>query len=160
VRWGESADWGVVTADLMPKPFFWGMRVVFSPVCFRQSRVVWKPGMKHIQVDVTNGYNSIDLSECTLRVMMAGGGRWMSLMSGYQDVPMRAKPGQTKRIRIPIWNAGSLSSLQGGSPICCRCIVLDPKGFRPIMHDILVMPESLGEDRAAMPMGPDAVEET
>ena len=41
--WAEDNDWGVVTADLLPKPFFWALRVLFSPVWFPE-RLTWCRG--------------------------------------------------------------------------------------------------------------------
>lgn len=157
VRWGEDADWGVVTADLCPKPEFWALRVLFAPVAFSHDRVLWKKGQKQIRIELWNQYNAIDLCDCTLRTMMGGGGPWMGMMREWRDVPMRCPPGQKRVVTIPIWNPGSLSTLEKGLPICCRCFLLDPKGFRPITHDVLVIPEDASEAVAAMPIGPDAV---
>ena len=141
VRWGEDADWGPVTADLLPKPFFWALRVLFSPVRIRPERVLWRKGEKKLEVELWNQYNSIDLKDCTFRTMMGGGGKWMGGLSDFRDVPVRAKPGQKTKVKIPIWNRASLASLEQGSPICLRCIVIDPRGFRPLTTDLLVIPE-------------------
>jgi hypothetical protein len=156
VRWGEDADWGVVTADLLPKPAFWALRVLFSPVGFPE-RLAWKPGQTELVFEVRNGYNAIDLKDCVLRTQMGGGPPWMGMLRDWQDVPMAGAPGETATLRIPIWNPGSLKTLEAGSPIVCRCSLLDPFGFRPITADILVIPEATGEAEAAMPIGPDAV---
>ena len=157
VRWGEDSDWGVVTADLCPKPEFWAMRVLFAPVAFSHDRVLWKKGQKSIQIELWNQYNAIDLRDCTLRTMMGGGGQWMGMMREWRDIPMQCPPGRKKSVTIPIWNPGSLSTLEQGLPICCRCFLMDPKGFRPLTHDILVIPEEASEAKAAMPIGPDAI---
>ena len=157
IRWGEDADWGVVTADLLPKPYFWGLRILFSPVWFPE-RVTWRKGMKELRFEVTNQYNAIDLKDCTLRTMMTGGGKWMGQMRSYRDVPVSCPPGKTRSVRIPIWNKQTLASLEQGLPAVCRCVLLDPNGFRPVTHDILMVPEKLGGAAAtAMPIGPDAV---
>ena len=156
VRWGEDADWGVVTADLLPKPAFWALRVLFSPVQFPE-RLPWKPGQTEIVFEARNGYNAIDLKDCTLRTQMGGGPPWMGMLRDWQDVSMAGAPGETATLRIPIWNEGSLKTLQAGSPIVCRCTLLDPQGFRPITADILVVPETAGKTDEAMPIGPDAV---
>jgi hypothetical protein len=79
VRWAEDADWGVVTADLLPKPFFWALRVLFSPVWFPE-RVEWEEGANDLRFKIANHYNAVNLKECTLRTMMAGGGIWMGSM--------------------------------------------------------------------------------
>jgi len=155
VRWGEDADWGVVTADLLPKPAFWALRVLFSPVQFPE-KLSWEEGQKELAFEVTNGYNSIDLSECTLRTMMGGGGEFMGIMGRWRDVPISGAPGEVATVRIPIWNPGSMEALERGAAIVCRCILLDPDGFRPITADILVVPKEKGEVKSAMPIGPDA----
>ena len=159
VRWGEDADWGPVTADLLPKPFFWAMRALFSPVWIMPDRVVWRKGDKSIKLELSNQHNAIDLADCTLRTMMGGGGKWMGMMREYEDIPVRCKPGRNATVRIPIWNRGSLAALQQGSPACCRCVLLDPKGIRPITKDVLIIPEGASQLETAMPMGPDAVEQ-
>ena len=140
VRWGEDNDWGPVTADLLPKPFFWALRVQFSPVMISSDRVTWKKGEKAITLELWNQYNSIDLRDCTFRIMMGGGGKYMGSLREYRDVPIRGKPGRKVKVKVPIWK-GTLASLEQGSPICCRCILLDPQGFRPLTKDIIVMPE-------------------
>jgi len=156
VRWGEDADWGVVTADLLPKPAFWAMRVLFSPVAFPE-RLAWKPGETDLVFEARNGHNAVDLKDCTLRTQMGGGPPWMGMLRDWQDVPIAGAPGQLATIRIPIWNPGTLKTLESGAPIVCRCTLLDPHGYRPITADILVIPEKPGEKREAMPIGPDAV---
>ncbi|HEY3417506.1 MAG TPA: glycoside hydrolase family 2 TIM barrel-domain containing protein, partial [Armatimonadota bacterium] len=98
VRWGEDADWGVLTLDLQPKPAFWAMRVLFSPVRLPE-RLTWEPGQTEFTLTVENGYNSIDLSECTLRTQMGGGPPYMGLMRDWQDVPMTGAPGATSVVR-------------------------------------------------------------
>jgi hypothetical protein len=160
VRWAEDADWGVVTADLTPKPQFWALRVLFSPVWFPQT-LVWKKGQTELTFSVQNQYNAIDLSECTLRTQMVASGKWMAMVRQYRDVPVSAAPGETVQVKIPIWNEGSLKALESGKPCLCRCHLLDPQGFRPITADIMVVPEDLAaiseNNPALMPLGPDAV---
>ncbi len=156
VRWGEDADWGVITADLLPKPQFWALRVLFSPVQF-PNRVTWHKGETEIVFQVRNHYNQIDLRDCTLRTMMAGGGRYMAMMRNWKDIPIEGEPGELATIRIPIWNEASLKSLENGNAFPCRCILLDPNGFRPITADILVIPEAVIDKLdETMPVGPDA----
>ena len=157
VYWGEDNDWGVVAADLTPKSFFWGLRALFSPVWFPE-RIVWRKGDKTLRFEAWNQYNAIDLKDCVLRTLMGGGGNWMGSLNNWKDVPVSCPPGEKREISIPIWNSGSMSALEDGNAIVCRCVLLDPKGFRPIMHDIIVMPEKLAAERdAAMPIGPDAI---
>jgi hypothetical protein len=156
VRWGEDADWGVVTADLLPKPAFWALRVLFSPVQFSR-RVIWKKGEKNIKVDLRNLYNQIDLKDCTLRVMMGKGGNYMGQMRMWKDIPVACAPGKKKTITIPLWNQPTREALESGAPIVCRCTVLDPTGFRPLTHDIIVVPEKRAKVDDIMPIGPDAI---
>lgn len=156
VIWGEDNDWGVVTADLLPKPFFWGMRVLFSPVWLPE-RVVVKPGQASITCEIENQFNAIDLKDCTLRTLM-GGGCWVSA-GRWRDVPMSCPPGAKATLEIPIWNQGTRETLDRGTPCALRCYLLDPKGFRFLTHDIVLVPEACvpkKDDRLAI--GPDAVE--
>ncbi len=156
-RWGEDADWGVVTADLLPKPAFWALRVLFSPVQFPR-KAIWRPGDEEITFDLHNGYNAIDLKECTLRTMMSGGGRYMGMMREWRDVHVTCAPGHDVTVHVPIWNESSRKSLADGSAIACRCILLEPNGFRPITWDVIVMPEALSNELdEVLPVGPDAV---
>lgn len=156
-RWGEDADWGVVTADLLPKPFFWALRVLFSPVWFPR-RVTWRPGETDLRFTVRNQYNAIDLKDCTLRVQQNVGGPYMTMLRTFRDVPVQAAPGAEADITIPI-EAGSLKALAEGQFALCRCTLLDPAGFRPITADILIVPDEAGpaELDTTMPVGPDAV---
>jgi hypothetical protein len=52
-----------------------------------------------------------------------------------------------------------VAALEKGAVIVCRCILLDPQGYRPITADVLVVPREIAETRALMPIGPDAVSE-
>lgn len=159
VRWGEDADWGVVTADLLPKPFFWALRVVYSPVWFPR-RLGWRPGQQDLRFRTTNQCNAIDLAHCTLRTMMTGGGQWMGQMRLFRDIPISCPPGETRTVRIPIWHPPALRSLERGIAIVCRCILLDPRGFRYLTHDILVVPQLARRARTSkIPVGPDATDE-
>lgn len=156
VRWGEDADWGVVTAELLPKPAFWAMRAIFSPVAF-PARVAWMPGQEEIVFETVNGYNAVDLSECTLRTMMGGGGRWLGMLREWRDVPVSGRPGERVTVRIPIWNPATRDALEKGSAVVCRCVLLDPRRYRPVTADVLVVPRTAADVKAAMPVGPDAV---
>lgn len=144
-----------MTAALLPKPFFWALRVLFSPVAFPE-RLPWRQGQTDIAFAVHNGYNSIDLAECTLRTMMAGGPPWMSMMRDWRDVPVSGAPGEDALVRIPIWNDDTRNTHDAGSPALCRCILIDPTGFRPLSADIVLVPETRGTPAAPMPIGPDA----
>jgi hypothetical protein len=156
VRWGEDADWGVVTADLLPKPIFWAMRVSFSPIRF-PGNVVWD-GSDNIEIELKNGYNSIDLKDCTLRTTMNKGGKYMTCMREWKDIPVSCKPGETVKVKIPIWHENALAGLKEGVPALCRCSFMDPNGFRPITADIIIIPPEMSDaiDKT-MSIGPDAV---
>jgi hypothetical protein len=156
-RWGEDADWGVLTGDLTPKPAFWVVRELFSPVHF-PARVTWHPGQTALTLAVRNDYNCIDLAACTLRTQMGGGPPWIGCMQPWRDIPIAGAPGSVATVEIPLWNAGSLQALENGNPIACRCTLLDPQGFRVLMTDILVFPEDVAQAsrQEAMPLGPDA----
>jgi len=157
VRWGEDADWGVVTADLLPKPFFWALRVLFSPVWF-PARVNWEPGDTELRFTVENQYNAIDLEDCTLRVQQNLDGAYMTMMRKFKDVPMTGAPGESAEVCIPI-EERILDGLEQGRFGVCRCTLLDPSGFRPVTAEIYVVPEtgSGKEVDRTMTIGPDAV---
>ncbi len=155
VRWAEDADWGVVCADLTPKPFFWALRVLFSPVWFPQ-RVFWREGDREISFQVENQYNSINLKDCKFRIQFAGGR--MATARAFKEVVLRCAPGRRCKVKIPVWDKKILNSLKIGQPAVCRCTLIDPKGFRPIAHDILIIPEKEREEKSTvLTIGPDAV---
>ncbi len=156
VRWGEDADWGVVLGDLTPKSNFWAMRVLFSPVRFPE-RITWKPGETELCFTVHNDYNSINLSQCTFRTQMGGGPPYMAMLREFKDVTVECPPANSREVVVPIWSENTKNTLEKGSPAVVRVTVIDPEGFRPIMADILIIPEAdqPGEE-AVIPMGPDA----
>ena len=157
VRWAEDANWGVITADLNPKPQFWAMRVMFSPVWF-PNRLVWDGDEPEIRFTVQNQYNSIDLADCTLRTQLGVGGRYMGQQRQFRDVKVQCAPGEETTVVVPIWKEKVHNALQNGRPALCRCHLLDPEGFRPITADIIVVPEEMAEPGdTPMPIGPDAV---
>ncbi len=156
-RWGEDANWGVITADLLPKPQFWGLRALFSPVWFPE-RAIWKAGDDFISFNIDNQYNSINLGECTFRTQQNAGGSWISMLRQYRDIDVECAPGETVEVCIPIWSEALKKSLNDGGWGLCRVTMLDPAGFCPLTADILVMPEKMHKkEEAAMPIGPDAV---
>jgi len=134
-RWGEDGDWGIVASDLTPKPYFWAMRVIFSPIQF-PARITWKAGDTEFALDVKNGYNSIDLKDCILRTQIGG-----SCLREWQDFRVACQPGQSAIIRIPAWNKGARESLDKGKWTILRLHVIDPSGYRPITADVIVVPE-------------------
>ncbi len=153
VRWAEDADWGVMCADLTPKPFFWVLRVLFSPVWF-PDKINWKNGQDIIEFEIQNQYNTIDLEQCTFRVQMGAGG-WMGCLRQFKDIKLFCKPGNKVKIRIPIWK-DVVESLQKGELAVCRCHLLDPKGFRSVTKDILIIPESVNmPEKIDAPVGPE-----
>lgn len=154
-RWAEDADWGVVTSDLMPKPEFWALRVMYAPIVL-PARLVWSKGQTTLKFSIRNLYNNIDLKDCKFRVMMGGGLPFITFMRHWKDIPILCAPGKTEMVEIPLWNDSTLKALENNSPIVCRCTLLDPKGFRPLTHDILVIPETIDNYSEAMPIGPDA----
>jgi len=165
VRWGEDADWGVLTGDLTPKPSFWAMREMFCPVRF-PDRVVWEPGSKEVTIPIRNEYNAIDFSECTFRHLQTSTA-WGSMCRNFEDIKISCPPGETTMVTIAIENTESLD--KGGTAIC-RFVALEPSGFRTIMADVLVLsPENAAKRKDGanghtcnrpnipMPIGPDAI---
>ena len=157
VRWGEDCDWGVVTADLLPKPFFWIMRVLFSPVWFPE-RLSWTPGDTELSFTVENQYNAIDLAECTLRVQQGVGSAWMTCLRKFEDIAVTCAPGARAEVRIQL-QPNVLKALQDGGFGLCRYTLLDPTGYRAVTAESLVTPAegSAGRGDTAMTIGPDAV---
>ncbi len=156
VRWGEDADWGVITADLLPKPQFWGMRVAFSPVQF-PPRATWEKGTDAFEIEIENQFNGIDLKDCVLRTQQNGGGKWMGMARQFRDIAVACAPGATAKVRVPIWDAGMLNALKGGGFGRCTFHLMRPDGFRVITADTLVFPETVVQIKdGAMTIGPDA----
>ena len=156
VRWGEDANWGVVTANLLPKPQFWALRVLFAPVWF-PDRVNWNKGDEVFRFEITNHYNDINLSECTFRTQQNGGSRWVSMLRHFRDIKIDCAPGETVTVEVPIWRDAMKDALNNGSLGICRITMLDPQGFCPVTADILVLPEALQEKvDEHMTVGPDA----
>ncbi len=157
VRWGEDADWGVITADLLPKPFFWAMRVLFSPVWFPE-RLVWNEGDESVRFTLWNQYNAIDLKECTLRVQQNGGGLYATMMRKFRDIDIACPPGEQTEVTIPLANP-ALKSLRKGSHALVRCTLLAPDGFRTVTAEIVVTPKTVetADTDTTMTIGPDAV---
>ena len=157
MRWGENADWGVVTSDLLPKPTWWALRAGLSPVVF-PSRVLWRKGIKSVSFPLKNNFNAIDFKDCTLRVMQAPGGNWMSQMQAFEDIPLAAKPGESVTVTVPL-TAHVNHMLEEGKFAFLRCWFLDPKGFRTALADIFVLNEKeYAEDVKHVRRGNDGVE--
>jgi hypothetical protein len=156
VRWGEDADWGKVMGDLTPKSAFWALRVIFSPVRL-PSRLTWKPGQTEFRFPVHNDYHSIDLRDCTLRTQMGGGPPYMSMLREFKDIPVQCAPMSSTEMAVPLWSENTKTTLEKGNPATLRVTVIDPDGFRPLMADLMIVPEAEepGEE-AVIPLGPDA----
>jgi hypothetical protein len=73
--------------------------------------------------------------------MLGGAMPGAGILRSWRDVPMACPPGQTAALRVPLWNPKTLEALAAGSPAVCRCVVLDPTGYRPITADVLIVPE-------------------
>ncbi len=157
MRHGEDADWGVVCADLTPKPFFWALRVAYSPVRF-PSRLAWRKGQNDINFDIENQFNRIDLAQCILRVQFQHAGKWMTMMRAFIDVPVACPPGGRTTVHLPLPGDAWREHLDGGKSVLVRCTLLDPRGFRVVVAEILVLSgETVQVGDQLMPVGPDAI---
>jgi hypothetical protein len=157
MRHGEDADWGVVCGDLTTKPFFWAMRVAYSPVRFPR-RLAWQKGQRDINFELENQYNRIDLSQCALRAQFAHAGKWMTMLRQFTDVPVACPPGGRVTVRLALPDAQWLEHLDGGKSIMVRCTLLDPRGFKATTAEILVLSgDAVRAGDQLMPIGPDAV---
>ena len=143
--WAEDADWGVVTRDLTPKPQFWVLRAAYSPITFKERRLQWNEEQASITLTVRNRYSTIDLNQCTLRTQLGATGKFMGIMSDWEDIPAACPPGEDNQITIPLWNEQARKSLAEGKPTLLRLHVIDPHGFRPITHEVLLVPQNLAE---------------
>ena len=151
--WGEDNDWGVVTADLLPKPFFWALRVLFSPVWFPAS-IPWRTGDTSVRFSITNQFNAIDLSDCKLRAMLG----WAKSPStrDWRDLTVSCPPGESCTVEVEIWPQLSFDSLNLGIPTVLRIVLLDPKGFHTLTTDIMLVPEKVAKDtKGELFIGPD-----
>ncbi len=154
VRWAEDADWGPVCADLTAKPFFWALRAAFSPVRF-PARVAWQTGAEAFTLELDNQYNGVDFKDCRLRVQLNLGGRWMTMVRRYVEVPMSCPPGGRTTVTVPV-DRHLREALDTGKTVMARCTFLDPRGFRPAQADVLVARDTDRASETAMPIGPDA----
>jgi hypothetical protein len=141
--WAEDADWGLVTRDLTPKPQFWVLRAAYSPITFQQRRVTWNKGQDQIAITIRNRYSTIDLADCTLRTQMGATGKFMGILRDWRDIHIACAPGTDVTVPFELWHDDARKSLEDGKPILLRLHVLEPSGYRPITHDIVIVPEDL-----------------
>ncbi len=152
--WAEDNDWGIVTADLLPKPFFWAMRVLFSPVWFPE-QVEWHDGENEITFELNNQFNAINLNQCTIRTMLS----WAkgACTREWRDILVNCAPGKSCTVTVPIWNNSARESLNKGITTVMRVVIMDPKGFRILTHDIMITPQKVEKDEVKeLLIGPDA----
>lgn len=127
----EDNDWGVMTPELLPKPAFWVLRNLFSPVWF-PAEAEWFTGEDEVAFTVENQFNDIDLAQCTLRFTPGNHTqRWF-------DVHPAVAPGETGEVRFPLWSDAARESLQNGTAQMLRVYLIDPKGFVVTSKDISV----------------------
>jgi hypothetical protein len=156
MRLAEDNDWGVMCADLTPKPFFWAMRVAYSPVQFPK-RLAWQKGQRDINFEIENHFNSIDFSQCTFRFQFALSSIWMTCIRPFTDIKVACPPGGKAMVRLNLPDEKWLQELDGGRSALVRCTVLDPHGFKVIVAETLVLSgDAVQVGDQAMPIGPDA----
>lgn len=155
MRYSEDADWGVVTANLLPKPEFWALRNEFSPVHFPRKIQLSNDGP--VEIPLQNQFNSINLEDCTFRVQTAVATPWMTMQRNFTDIPVSAKPGETGILRVEL-NDEQKQSLHDGGAVMIRVTLLKPDGFRVTTVEMLVFrTEEKNEQQAPVPIGPDAI---
>jgi hypothetical protein len=158
MRHGEDADWGVVCADLTPKPFFWALRQAYSPVHI-PPRLAWRRGQRDVNFEVHNQFNATDLASCVLRCQFGRAGRWMTMLRKFRDVPVSCPPGERTTVRVPLPDDSWRKALDEGHSILVRLTLLDPRGFKVAVAEIVVVSGAEAKpDDQLMPMGPDAIE--
>ena len=155
--WAEDADWGLVTRDLTPKPQFWVLRAAYSPITFQQRRVSWRKGQTNIHLTIRNRYSTIDLADCTLRSQMGGTGKFMGILRDWQDLDIACAPGENIEVQVDLWHEAAITSLNEGKPTILRLHVIEPSGYRPITHDVLIIPEDLDPQFESGYFGSDAI---
>ena len=58
-------------------------------------------------------------------------------------------PAADARLVLPLWHEEAQRSLEERKPVLYRIHVIAPDGFRPITHEILVVPEGVESYRPA-----------
>ena len=156
--WAEEGDWGVVTQDLTPKPQFWVLRAALSPVTVAERRIRVAKDQATVIVTLRNRYGTIHLAACTLRTQLGPTGQFCGLLRDWLDIPTAGAPGTDVPVEIPIWHEGARASLAEGRPVVLRLHLLAPDGFRPLTHEVLLIPESVPSDVSKGPisLGADA----
>ncbi len=144
--WAEDADWGVINQDLSLKPQFWALRAAMSPITFNRNRIVYQTGQESITVSVRNRYSTINLAECTIRCQLGATGKFLGIIRDWKDYHIDCAPGADQEIELPIWHKAARKSLDEGKPTLMRLHVLDPKGFRPLTHEIVLIPAELAQE--------------
>ncbi len=154
----EDADWGLVTSELLPKPSFWALRVLFSPVRFPR-RLSVGAGDDSVSFTVFNHFTSIDLAECILRTQMGPTQRDLGIVREWRDIPVKCEPGKKCTITLPLWHEGARQSLREGRVSLIRCHLIKPDGFRVVTADILLVPATgaTNSGSSEIAIGPDAV---
>lgn len=121
----EDCDWGVMTPELLPKPNFWVLRNLFSPVWF-PDEVEYFNGEDNVIFELWNQYNDINLNQCTIRVSVPNTCYW------WRDITVDLAPGERKMISLPIRAAHGLDFRSGKY----RFWLIDPNGFVATIKDV------------------------
>jgi len=132
------------------------MRRAYSPVEL-PVRVAWRKGQSELEFRVQNQFNTIDLKHCVFRAQLdfARG----TTMRKFFDVPVSGAPGESATVRVPL-AADWRKHLDEGQPLVLRLTLLKPDGFKFLVHETYIVPESAAQATdLPLTIGPDAVME-
>ena len=127
----EDCDWGVMTPELLPKPNFWVLRNLLTPVWF-PDEIEWFEGDDGITFELWNQYNDINLNECTVRISPVNSTFY------WTDISINLAPGERKIIAVPFWDDGDRRALLKGHEVLFRLSLIDPNGFVSTTKDITI----------------------
>ncbi|MBO4229763.1 MAG: hypothetical protein J5938_05390 [Clostridia bacterium] len=129
----EDNDWGVMTPELLPKPNYWVLRNLFSPVWF-PDEIPWYDGETSLTLELWNQFNDIDLSECTIRITEVGE------TSRWRDLAIELAPGARKVFSVPFFYDGTRKALEQGITCTYRFWLIDPDGMVRTAKDVCIVP--------------------
>jgi hypothetical protein len=81
----------------------------------------------------------------------------MTMLRQFTDVPVACPPGGRVTLRLALPDATWREHLDGGKSALVRCTLLDPRGFKVTVAEILVLSgAAVQAGDQLMPIGPDA----
>ncbi len=128
-------EFGIVDDWRRPKPIFWGMKRMLTPVYIPIRQIDFKPGTKSVRIPIENRYAFTDLSECvvTFEISDTGviSGKSVSENLVARKISLSLAPGSKGEVEIPL-----PSDAKEGKLLIIRSI--DSKGYLIDAHGILL----------------------